>query len=267
MIDIPTEQLAVRHDMADLELRHLTVDPRAQRQLRQPKVDKIAGAFDPEALGIIVCSWRDIDKNLINVVDGQHRVAACRQVGYTGTLRSLVYYGLTLQGEAALFRKLNAGDKPSHADLFITRCTEGDKVAIGAVQILTDYGWVIQPAGNVNGSFSATAALERAYLLSPPACSRAVRLLTNGLGHAKDTLQGTLLHGMTMVTHRYGDELDESVMVRALKNVPGGADAIIADGRARHRLMGGSVPESMAYGLVKEYNKHVRGSNKLTPWS
>lgn len=256
------EQPRVRHELTDnLKLSHLTIDPDVQRQLRPLHVESILAAFNPDALGVITCSWRDIKTDLLYVIDGQHRVEVMRRVGYTGPVRAHVYYGLTLPEEAALFRMLNSAKKPSHADVFLVRCTEGDPLAIAAVKALADYDWRISPSSaNASDVFSATASLERCWIVDEIATRTAIRVLTNGFGHVVNALQGTLLHGMTLVVHRYGKAFNEETMVKALAGRSSlmGPDAIIAEARTLHGMLGGTAPMAMARVLVKDYNRHTR---------
>lgn len=251
--------------MHQLEIRHLTVDIAAQRQLDDNWVSTIAADFRPDALGVITCSWRDIDSPTIHVVDGQHRVAAARQVGYAGKIDAHVYCGLTLPEEAALFRRLNAQRLVRHSDLFLVRVTEGDKVAAECVKILGDYGWKVHSKTS-GTTFSATSTLERMYLLDPAAARSAIRIATDAWGHTRNAVNGTLVHGITLVLHRYGAAVDGAHFTHALRAIAGSTpDGLIADGRALRILTGGSPASAMAEVLVKAYNKG-KTTRALPPW-
>ncbi len=66
-----------------VSLDAITVDPRVQRTEGpdQRRVDKMASAFNPDALGVLILSER-ADGTLV-CLDGMHRLLAARQAGHT----------------------------------------------------------------------------------------------------------------------------------------------------------------------------------------
>lgn len=257
-----SKHVEIKDAIEHLDLRYLTVDIAAQRRENTVRVNKLADEFNEQALGVITCSWRDINVPLINVVDGQHRVAACRRVGHTKPLLAHVYYGLSLDQEAALFRMLNNAMLPGHADIFLVRSTEGDKCAVECVQMLADYGWRIH--GTTEGTaFNATATLERVYALGPAYARASLRILTNGFGHQRNAVHGNLVHGVALILDKYQDMVDEKRFEQKLR-ASRGPDPLVGEGRALHKLVGGPAAQSAAEVLVREYNKG--GGRTLPAW-
>lgn len=255
----------VKSDVAELPLSYLTVDPAAQRRLDEPWARSLADKFDPDALGVITCSWRDSTVNLIHVVDGQHRVTAARYVGYQGLVRAHVYYGLTLPEEADLFRILNNRKAPSHSDLFLARCTSGDPDAIGMRSILDDNGLTVWTGGTVGTTFRATLALERAWALGRDSARAGVHLPIMAWGQIQP-LVGTLVVAVAMIHSRYGDALDRARLVDVLRLYPGGQDALVSAGKAIKSTIGApSAAYALAEAIMKAYNKGL-SRTKLPNW-
>lgn len=77
------------------------VSPSAQRELRPAFVDKIAQEFDPDNIGFPVVNKRD---DHYWVIDGQHRIAALKKIGWGDQLvQCEVFSGLSEAEEAEEF--------------------------------------------------------------------------------------------------------------------------------------------------------------------
>lgn len=87
-------------------VNELSFDYRYQRAVNTSRVSRMAKDLRPKQLMTIVVSLRD-DGTAV-VIDGQHRVLACREAGHDDvTIRCEVFDRLTVSQEAELFLRLN----------------------------------------------------------------------------------------------------------------------------------------------------------------
>jgi len=111
-----------------------------QRPTNSTQVDKIVAAFDEAKLGMPVVSARD---GRYNLLDGAHRVAALRKIGYTHAL-CLVLSGLTYTDEAEYFRTQNQNARPlTRYNLFKAGLEAGDEMCVRIDEITRANGFVI----------------------------------------------------------------------------------------------------------------------------
>ena len=101
-----------------VKVSDLFVDYSYQRSPIGKKVNKIAKNFDPDLLGVIICSMRE--SGVLAVIDGSHRVHALRQKQMNdAVLNALVYFDLKIEDEAKIFSLLNQEHtKPNPAEIF-----------------------------------------------------------------------------------------------------------------------------------------------------
>jgi hypothetical protein len=115
----PAGRLERRCHLRWVPLIQMKVNPLAQRELNQARVDRLVAAFDPEQLGAPTVSHRG---GYFYLIDGQHRVAVCKK--WLGTredqaLQCWCYEGLAEAEEAEVFLKLN-DVLPVHANARFT---------------------------------------------------------------------------------------------------------------------------------------------------
>ena len=82
-----------------------------QRTVKQRRVDEIVREWNDRKLTPVVVSFRD---GKFNVVDGQNRIAAMRQMAGGGDVivPCMIYTGMTYEQEAELYAKLDKGKRP-----------------------------------------------------------------------------------------------------------------------------------------------------------
>lgn len=251
----------------EVPLELLTVDMSYQRTPGVARIRKITGKFDPNKLGAIQASKRKDGKYY--VIDGWHRVTACREVNYDKPLNVIVYHGLTPEQEAFYFRGLNDSKNVSAIDRFRARVRQGDDVPATKINnILTEMGL---PLGG-SGGITAIGAVERVFDGSG--------LRIKG-GHYEDELRVTfgviadaygldakafksdLIGGVGYLINKFPKSTDPARLSRVLsekspQQISGGARAF-RDGGAS------TTDEAVAYMLHGMYNKGLR-SNKLPVW-
>lgn len=104
----------VSFEEKNLNTRDLTINPRAQRELKMKRVREIVKDFNPLLVNPIKVSFRN---GRYYVIDGQHTLTALRVVNKGDcTVRCKVFYGLTELDEAELFLQQNGHSAPVGAN-------------------------------------------------------------------------------------------------------------------------------------------------------
>jgi hypothetical protein len=248
--------------MVERKVGDLWVDPEVQRSLNKHRVGLMVPEFDANAIGVLTTSYRSARR--IHVVDGQHRYRLMEAVKYSGTFMTMEYHDLTLQDEAALFRKLNTTRKPSRVDHFLVACIEQDPAVLHMRDILDGNGWQISPYGG-EGRLTAVAALERVYALDADAMKRTMHVITHAWGHQGDAVQASLLLGIGRVMFRHGAEMDLDDLVVRLGKFPGGPNGLIGNARGQKATSTGDLSTQVARIVVALYNQRRR-STQVPRW-
>lgn len=140
----------------------LTVDPRYQRPIQENKVRKIQTEFDPDAFGVLYVSARANGEDVI--LDGQQRQAAVLGMdkGYQ-LVPAIVYTGLTVAQEAALFTLYNAvRTKPRPSDMYRAALTARDPHVVAIQAIIDNLGLAIGD-GSGKRKVQSIASVRRIY--------------------------------------------------------------------------------------------------------
>lgn len=250
-----------------IEAKLLIVDPHVQRTLDERRVNEIIGDFNQLGMGVVTVSER-LDGSY-HVVDGQHRVAALLSMDRgTDNVRCLVYTGLSLAEEAALFRRLNNTRIVNSLDKFRIRVVEGDPAAVSLNTMLESLGWRAAPG--VKNSFTAVAALEKIYkgpsgdAADLPLVRQVMGIVTKAWGIEPIGTAADILRGLGAVLRHYGELVDENKLVGELSGYQGGPRRLVGAARGLRELRGGRMEDSLAEILVTLLNNKRR--NKLQPW-
>lgn len=253
------------HEIVERRVGDLYVDPTVQRALKQHRVNKIAGDFQPEALGVLTTSLRP--DGLVHLIDGQHRYRAAETVGYKGVIKTNEYHGLSLAEEAALFRLLNNTEKVNPIDQFVVACVEGRRDAVQIAKFLADNGWTVSTAAG-KGKISAIRSLERVYASGehgPWAASAAIAVLTSAYGHIASAVNGSLIEGTGRFLIKYHGNVDLTDLGKRLSQSPGGPDALVGYARGQKLSRTGNLSTQVARVVLSIYNERRR-TTKLPDW-
>jgi len=263
-----TEQ-STTHELVTLD--RLSIDSRVQRRegVQIARAEKIANAFNPNALGSITLSRRT-DGSLV-VLDGAHRCEGCRLAGHTEPLHALVYAGLTLQQEAAMFYLLNDFKQPSFVSRMLAQVVAGEPAATQIVGTIESHGWKIGFDSN-DGNFAALSSAERVYRNAvgalpggphPEVLDRAMTIITSAWRHDRESAHQMILLGLGQVVGRFGDAMDiASLATRLSKERP---NTLVGHARVLQSLQGGTTTAAMAKVITGLYNKKRR-TNLLPEW-
>lgn len=144
--EIPVDQL-----MVDVYQRPLT-----------SFVEQIVKGFRGALLMPLPVSERRENKKYA-VVDGQTRAKALELLDEP-VAPCLVYKGMTLQQEAALFSDIQRERRAmTSGSAFRARVVAEEPVAVAIAEVLADYGYQVQTNSSLPGDFKAPAALEYVF--------------------------------------------------------------------------------------------------------
>lgn len=255
------------HVMVERKVGDLWVDPAVQRGLKKARVSRIAGAFKPEAVGVLHTSFRSPRR--IHIIDGQHRYRAAEAAGYTGPIQTMEYHGLSVPEEAALFRLLNAAEKVNRIDQFLVACVEGNPDSLRLNGFLADHGWTVGTygaTGEAEARLTAIASLEKVYALSPDAAAATLAVLTTAYGHRPAAVQGILIEGVGRMLARYGKDVDLNDLAKRLAEFPGGPDGLRGNARGQSVTRTSNLSITVARIVTNLYNQRRR-TTALPEWS
>jgi hypothetical protein len=254
-----------------LPLSALSVDPVLQRPLDEARAERLSTVFDLALLGVIEVSARD--NGAYHVLDGQHRVAALRLLGFHNELiECKVHNNLDDAAEAARFVGLNTFTKPRAFDRFKVRIKAGDPAAVGVDVILMEFGWKLL-AGNIDGCFTAVVAAERVYTgygttdkeRGPKNLADTLGTLTEAWGHDPSAATGHLVSGLGLFFARHGELVDKPSLVKRLAQFAGGPDNYTGKARGMRDYRGGTLARCVAELTTDLYNKR-RSTGQLEAW-
>lgn len=258
--------MSSKASLVDMKITEFSVDPAVQRQLNEPRVKKIAKEFNPQLLGLITASKR-LDGRFY-VLDGQHRLAAARQVGYTGYVATRVYENMDVVEEADSFLGLNDTRKVSALDKFHVRVTKGEPGAVALNNALNRYG--LRASGqHTGGMFAAIVALERVYAgfmshASEPRIDlveAVLHILTRAYGaEERKAYQASTVQGIGLIIQIFGKRVNPDDLVSALRTIT--AEALAVKGRSTKDLEGGTGAQGVAKVILSMYNKG-KSANRL----
>jgi len=120
--------------VADLRIDPTYHDP---ARFNMSRARNMADKLDREALGVITVSHRP-DGSLV-IIDGNHRVAACRIAGEEYIIAK-VFYGLTREEEAILFRRLSDAVRLTSYALWLAALQGKDPDAVAIFLICEHHG-------------------------------------------------------------------------------------------------------------------------------
>lgn len=255
-----------------ISISDMRFDPRVNRVLRQSRVDEIAANFDADKLGIIHLSKRD-DGTYV-VIEGQHRVRALVQMGWQDQrMEARVYEGLSVAQEAELMLALNDKLTLSSLDGFLIAVNAEDPEAVTINNIVNAAGLVVDNQLK-DGSVTAVGALQKIYRgeasasagnTNPEVLAATLDIAIASWGKSKAAVNGSVLNGIGLLLHRYGDLVDRDVLVQKLGAIPGGPSGLLGRAKALREIRGSSVPRNVAATVVEVYNKSRR-QGALSNW-
>lgn len=204
-----------------------------QRTVKQQRVDEIVREWNDRKLTPVVVSFRD---GKFNVVDGQNRIAAMRQMAGGGDVivPCMIYTGMTYEQEAELYAKLDKGKRPltprQHTKALVESGSDARIMEIKCLVEDVGFVWALgEPTGEPFEIAPIRALINAHQLLGGEAFARMLSLLAGAWQGAPNSLKASMLSGMALFVKTYEAELSDRAFIRRMSIV--GPEEIIRLGR------------------------------------
>lgn len=244
-------------------LDKMRVNPLAQREINEARVDKLVAELALEHIGFLTVNYRD---GWFYIIDGQHRAEAMRKFGFTDELLQCYTYegdnALTSQEEAEVFLKLNDTLTVSAIDKF-TKGVEAGRLEENDIDRIVRAQGLRVSRDRSNGSIRAVGTLRKIYHLSPAGLGRSLRIIRDAYGDAG--LEAPLIEGLGLLCSRYNGELDDDAAVKRLGGVNGGSNGLLNMAESLRMKTGNPKGHCVAAAAVEIINRG-RGGKKLPSW-
>lgn len=241
----------------------MKINPLAQRDLNQARVDRLVTEFDPEHMGHPTVSMRD---GSAFVIDGQHRIEALK--AWLGewqgqSVMCEVYEGLSEADEADLFLRRNDYLAVHAFDRFRTAVNAGREAEADIDRIVRAHGLVVSRDA-IPGAVAAVGTLRRIYHRhGPSTLARTLEITRDAFGDPG--LTAPVLDGIGLLCGRYNGELDKDTAVQKLAKVNGGVNGLLGAAERLRRQTGNYKSHCVAAAAVEIINSG-RGGQKLPSW-
>lgn len=259
--------MSIKSTFAFIDQTTLTTDIRVQRPIDMVRVNELAVNFNADQIGTIIVSERADGTRV--TLDGQTRLAAKTKVGNTSPTHAQIYTGLSLEQEASMFLAYNNSKPVSSLDRFLVRVTEGDATAVAISAILARHGWRVRSGGGSDGTFTAVAAIERAYIRAGTSAEHVVdstiETITKAWGHDTSGMNASLVGGLAELFQRYGVNVDRQKLVREFQATTPRTLLGRARGMKESRVISGSLPLIVGRVIHTMHNQKLR-KNHLPDW-
>ncbi len=244
-----------------IPIEQMRVSELAQRDINQARVDKIAVNFDPEQIGTPTVNFRG---GHYYIIDGQHRIAALKEMGWGDQqVQCWVYEGLTEAEEAERFLKLSDTLAIDGFAKFRVGITAGRPDECDIDRIVRAAGLVVTK-DELPGAISAVGTLRRVYARSGPGVlARTLRIVRDSYGDAG--LRAEVIDGIGMLCARYNGELEEPKAIERLGGIHGGVNGLTGAAELLRRKTGRQKNHCVAAAAVDIINRG-KGGKKLPNW-
>lgn len=243
-------------------LAGMKVNPMAQRERNQARVDALAADFDLEQFGIPTVNLRD---GVWYIIDGQHRIEALKLWFGEGAwedqhIHASAYEGLTEEQEAEAFLKLN--------DRLVVLPLARFRVAVTARRPEeVDIDDTVRSLGlrisSDRGGITAVGTLQRLYRSGGRATlRRTLEIVSNAYGESG--LQAEVIDGIGLLCTRFNGQVDDQVLAQRLGAARGGMHALTNKAAQIKEKTGASKRNCVAAAAVELHNS--KPGKKLPNW-
>lgn len=242
-------------------LNRMVVSDKAQRELKQYRVDHLVANFDLEQVGTPVVNERH---GRFFIIDGQHRHAAMVQkYSETHQVQCWTYAGLTEEQEAEKFLQLNDTLTVAALDKYVVGVEAGRAVESDIDRIVRACGLVVTKQ-KVEGGIGAVGTLRRVYTRGGAnVLSRTLRMIDSSWGSAG--LEASVIDGIGLLCGRYNGELQDELAVAKFKNMRGGVNGLLGKAALIKDKTRQPFAHCVAAAAVEVINSG-KGGKKLPTW-
>lgn len=261
MTDPTSDRVQRDAELAWIPIPLTRTAPTAQRELKQHRVDKLVADFDLEQLGTPTVNHRG---GLYYIIDGQHRIAALKAIGYGDqSVQCWLYQGLTEEQEAEKFLQLNDILAVDAFPKFMVAVTagRGDETAVN--RIVQGCGLRIGNARQPR-TVMAVATLLRVYRQGGPDClKRTLRIAYESFGDAG--LDAAVISGVGLLCQRFNGQVDDARAIAQFSGIRNGASGLMQQVAILKQQTGKATTHCVAAAGVDFYNKGQR-ARRLPSW-
>jgi hypothetical protein len=244
-----------------IPLDKIKVNPAAQRELKQARVDRLVAHLDLDQIGNPVVNER---QGSFYCIDGQHRIEALRQFGFTDeTIQCWTHVGLSEAEEAERFLQIN--------DTLVVEAHAKYRAAVNAgrhdeceiERVIRLNGCVITKDG-LPGGIAAVGTVRRVYDRSgSTVLGRTVRIALRAYGDSG--LSAQVIDGLGLLCQRYNGDVNDDEAVERLAAAHGGVNGLLGHAEKLRRQTGERQGVCVAAAAVEIINRG-KGGKKLPSW-
>lgn len=242
-------------------IAEMKVNPQAQRELNKARVDRLAADFDLEQIGTPTVNWRD---GHYYIIDGQHRIAALKEIGWGDQqIQCQTYENLSSEEEAETFLRLNDTLAVDAMSKFRNGVHAGRPVECDIDRVVRAQGLVIS-RDKIGGAIGAVGTVRRLYDRSGPATlGRTLRIIRDAYGDPG--FEAAVIDGIGLLCQRHNGSLDDVTVIKKLGDAHGGVNGLLNRAEQLRRATGNQKAHCVAAATV-EINNRGRGGKKLPSW-
>lgn len=258
---VTTQRVERQSRLLWVPIDQMSTSPVAQRRFSAPQANSYAADFRLESLGYPVLNKRD---DRWYVVDGQHRIAALRLIGFGDlSLECECYFGLTEREEADLFLERNDRKNVTSYEKFRVALTAGRETETAVNEVVMAQGLRVAK-GDSDGCVSAVVALLSVYERGgPQTLGRSLAILRDAYGGSHAALVTPVISGLGLVCQRYNGEFDDATAVAKLGKAS--LQGLLAQASVLRRATARPQAECIAAAVIDLMNRG-RGGKKLAGW-
>jgi hypothetical protein len=244
-----------------IPLRRIAVSDIAQRDLKDSRVDYLVAHFDAEQIGAPVVNERG---GKFYVIDGQHRIAALREVfGDDHQVQCWTYAGLSEEEEAEKFLQINDVLAVNAMDKYLIGVEANRDIETDIDRIVRACGMVVTKQ-SVEGGIGAVGTLRRVYVRGGAfVLGRTLRMIDGAFGTAG--LEASVIDGIGLLCGRYNGELQDEFAVTKLRNMRGGVNGLLGKAAVIKDRTRQPFNQCVAAAAVEVLNSG-KGGKKLPTW-
>jgi hypothetical protein len=238
-----------------------------QREFRKAHGDRIAADLDLDKIGFPIMNLRD---GHYWVLDGQHRLYALKQFGFsdTDTIDCEVYENLTDPEMAEIFLGRDARRAIGQFDKFHVACTAGRSRETDVRRTVESNGLKLGRTKEEN-TIGAIGALCKVYdRAGALVLGQTLRTLRDAFAGDPRSFSPELIEGIGLVYNRYNGKTNEKMLAVRLSETRGGVRNVINRAEAQRERTNNQKAQCVAATVVDIYNSGAgpRAKERLQQW-
>lgn len=253
-----------------VKVEAIMIDPSYQRELTHPAVETIKREFDPLIFGVVQISRRA--NGSLWATDGQHRLAALRELGY-GERRvpAIVHEELSVEEEAEQFYKPQTTRRVLFpAERLRAQLKAKDPHALDLVRTVERAGFRLNmERGSTKDplSIDAVGSVERIRRhFAGDILEQTLQTSYEAWQEEGLKIEGTVLRGLAVFLARYSSHprYDPARLIEILRG--GAPNRLDASGRELSLSFGGRREDGIGRAIQLRYNNHLSFARRLPMW-